>query len=167
MSEKKMIDPADVQELLNKYKVEKRLVSHGMLTGLIQDLRDLLPKPDFPEDMLGMWAEHPKHGRVLVCDLKPDGDGEVEIKFRDDDEFTGVSQKWVDPSTLSFPEQRPETLTTLEDYENAPEGTIVEYENNNMPYVKQSYLWGGVHDRMTLGELDGNSSRVLRWGWGQ
>lgn len=163
----KMIDPADVQELLNKYKLEKRLDSYGMLTGLIHDLRDLLPKPDYPEDMLGMWAEHPVHGRVLVCSAKPNKYKKVGIVIRDDDELTGVAHTWVVYTTLSFLEQHPETLTTLEDYENAPVGTVVAIDGNQAWTKTGPDRWCSPGGVARDADIACGIDKVLRWGWGE
>lgn len=157
----KMIDPNDLQELLDEYDSGDQ--DKG---ALINGLRALLPKPDYPEDMFGMWTEHAGYGRVLVCDSKPDGNGWVAIAFRDDRRRTGGVQIWVDHTTLSFPEPHPETLTTQEDYKNAPEGTIVARDHERA-WTKLRGEWraAGVSSN-DIGMRD-TASRVLRWGWGQ
>ena len=63
--------------------------------------------------------------------------------------------------------EHPETLTTLEDYENAPEGTVVaagrvwvKYETGDWRTTKMSW-WRMDH------HMKGAERRVLRWGWGE
>lgn len=61
---------------------------------------------------------------------------------------------------------RPETLTTAEDYKNAPVGTIVAL-NGSPPYLKSGKRdWSNMLDK-TFSEaaLAGLSCKVLRWGW--
>ena len=66
----------------------------------------------------------------------------------------------------------PETLTTVEDYENAPAGTVVAIASRDasrpLPMMKGSDgVWlmksakGRFNDHMA-----GDKRRVLRWGWG-
>lgn len=82
------------------------------------------------------------------------------------------------PAQADEPEQsepeHPETLRTVEDYENAPEGTIVvaasRHGSRPLPVMKGSdKIWlmtksakGRFNDHMA-----GTEHRVLRWGWGK
>lgn len=61
----------------------------------------------------------------------------------------------------------PEVLRTVEDYENAPKGTIVSSEGC-YPYAKShSGEWIALGDNATNEEMavDQLDRRVLRWGW--
>lgn len=64
-------------------------------------------------------------------------------------------------------DEHPETLTTLEDYENAPLGTVVEGEGK-LPWTRLEYIWketaGDVQNDVGMA---GTERRVLRWGWGE
>lgn len=63
--------------------------------------------------------------------------------------------------------KHPETLTTEQDYENAPAGTIVA-ENGESPYVKR-WLddWADRFGEKRSNEgMSSTSRKVLRWGWG-
>lgn len=64
--------------------------------------------------------------------------------------------------------EHPETLTTSEDYENAPEGTIVA-QNGCSPYVKQGLnRWKDTSDGIFSDKImAGTSRKVLRRGWGE
>ena len=65
-------------------------------------------------------------------------------------------------------ETQPRKLTTTEDFENAPEGTIVA-RNEDYPLVKngQGDWWDTYHNMYDEKELAGTSRKVLRWGWGE
>lgn len=64
--------------------------------------------------------------------------------------------------------EHPEVLTTLEDYENAPAGTIVAIGRHS-PYMKcgrnhwTNFLGTDISDK----ELEDVSRKVLRWDWGE
>lgn len=61
--------------------------------------------------------------------------------------------------------EHPEVLSTVEDYEDAPEGTIVAFDNGS-PYVKLGSVWvdRGGHLSPEFG-MAGTSRQVLRKGW--
>lgn len=63
----------------------------------------------------------------------------------------------------------PEVLETEEDYENAPEGTIIAASGwNTVPLVKRDGAWH--RDRLTFASEEmagGLPVEVLRWGWGE
>lgn len=65
-------------------------------------------------------------------------------------------------------DEHPETLTTLEDYENAPEGTIVA-RGDYAPYVKRGpNAWTTEYSSLAYDEDMARAPRkVLRWGWGE
>ena len=64
----------------------------------------------------------------------------------------------------------PATLVTVEDYENAPEGTIIAH-NNEFPWVKEGALWRSPvfwdsSNALAASVLHGPCT-VLRWGQGK
>lgn len=65
-------------------------------------------------------------------------------------------------------DEHPETLTTLEDYENAPVGTIAA-RNRFYPMIKQvPGVWLNPYgDELSDEELACDPRRVLRRGWGE
>ncbi|HCG2982321.1 hypothetical protein ACL1CN_10370 [Corynebacterium striatum] len=67
---------------------------------------------------------------------------------------------------ISEPEH-PETLTTLEDYENAPAGTIVAIHHHSpcMKYKRKKWT-NLLGTELSVKELADKSRKVLRWGWG-
>ena len=91
-----------------------------------------------------------EHGMVERRDLTPNGK-KYELR-----EVTG--------------DDHPETLTTVEDYENAPEGTIVASDGYlSTPLVKRYGKWCRDRIEFTAEDLDAVAEqlRVLRWGWGE
>ena len=65
-------------------------------------------------------------------------------------------------------DEHPETLRTVEDYENAPEGTIVAMPTVADVWVKAGGTWKqGEYKYRRSGYLAGTELIVLRWGWGE
>ena len=62
----------------------------------------------------------------------------------------------------------PEVLTTVEDYENAPEGTIVSGYSRSVSYKINHRRWeeSGLLGQFTGDEMAGHARDVLRWGPG-
>ena len=63
-------------------------------------------------------------------------------------------------------DDHPEYLETEQDYEDAPDGTVVAMHPGGFPLIKhdsiwKSFTWAGRSERMS-----GEPRRVLRWGWG-
>lgn len=81
--------------------------------------------------------------------------------------FTPNGKKYRLVEVTDKPEN-PETLSTLEDYENAPEGTIVA-RGDYAPYVKRGpNAWTTEYSSLAYDEDMARAPRkVLRWGWGE
>lgn len=63
---------------------------------------------------------------------------------------------------------QPETLTTVEDYENAPEGTIAVISIGlGYPIMKHFGKWWRNGISLTSVNISGGTREVLRWGWGE
>lgn len=61
----------------------------------------------------------------------------------------------------------PTTLTTVEDYENAPVGTVVEGKGK-LPWTRLEYVWKETAGtKASDAYMAGAPRRVLRWGWGE
>jgi len=102
---------------------------------------------------------------VMICnDYDTDciitGDG-----FTPRDELTPNGKRYELREITNEPEH-PETLTTLEDYEDAPAGTIVA-SNICLPYMKYELdSWtDNFGTTVSNEELVGGPTTVLRWGW--
>lgn len=106
------------------------------------------------------------HGNIRVCDVDQMGPGRPVLE----------SPKTITPNGKRYelrevgaPEEpaHPATLETLEDFQNAPDGTVISYAGE-MPLT----LVGGIWRRegfatQTHEEMAGDKCPVLRWGWGE
>lgn len=111
-------------------------------------------------DWVGDHADH------IMCYL---GDGNFDsLPFASLTPIPGTSLD-LTPRRESVPEstsEHPTTLTTEEDYENAPQGTIVAGDHA-VPWFKHYlgfWLACGVDDVETSAEMPLAARRVLRWG---
>lgn len=65
-------------------------------------------------------------------------------------------------------DEHPETLTTEEDYDNAPEGTVASMKGTNSVWVKgREKWWHGDYSHTDSYHMDDVPREVLRWGWGE
>lgn len=75
--------------------------------------------------------------------------------------------------TVSFGENvgvdqpdHPEVLTTVEDYQNAPPGTVLD-DRYAPPFTKANTdVWVNPYSRTSNEEMADSTFKVLRWGWG-
>lgn len=76
------------------------------------ELEAMLPKPTYPEHMLGLWAQHPEHGRVLVTEDCPDDDGVVRVAWVVAENVRVTNWEYTNVSELTFQHQvtRPEDV---------------------------------------------------------
>ena len=104
----------------------------------------------------------PHGANLLVHDLNS---GLTEIWDRDDATPSGKRYELVEVTDTP---DHPEVLRTLEDYEDAPVGTVVAL-NGCFPYVKKGRdVWTDTFDDTFSDYLmSGISRQVLRWGWGE
>lgn len=135
-----------------------------MLRGELEELRQQEPEPE-KEDLFGRWATHPEHGRGIIVSRKPDGDGDVRFAYRNGSYTDGVDTRFVLPESLDLD---PATLTTHQDFDKAPEGTIVEatmYPKDVAVKTEDGwYRTGGMH---AIAVEYMPTCRVIRWGTGQ
>lgn len=127
----------------------------------------------------GLCAEHPKYGTVGMLEKDTHGDillihaeeGRLRTRWTHPHHLTPLPGTHLDltPRSGSEPETTPDhptELTTLEDYRNAPEGTIVA-QDSDRPFVLIYELWMSSPTVMRdHDEMAGIRRRVLRWGWG-
>ena len=117
------------------------------------------------ESLLGRWATHPTYGRGIIASDKPDTFKEVRFTIRNDEFTDGADQLFVRFDDLTFD---PVTLTTTEDFEDAPEGTIAESTMYPKGVVVKTedgwYRAGGMH---AIAVEYMPTCRVIRWGNGQ
>ena len=128
--------------------------------GDMDSIRELLPKPN----LFGRWAEHPEYGRGIINSIRPNQcDTVVFTREREDDIGTEWSVVPLKVLTLD-----PVELTSLEDYENAPEGTIVADSFVNAYQKADTDEWVSVNDELSDSRMAFSGPwKILRWGWGE
>ena len=137
------------------------------LAGLKTHLQELKEQEEDkqPEPLFGRWATHPEYGRGIIVSYKPDGEGEVRFAYLNSSYTDHVDTRFVLPEHLDLD---PATLTTTEDFDNAPEGTIIEatmYPKDVAVKTEDGwYRTGGMH---AIAVEYMPTCRVIRWGNGQ
>lgn len=122
--------------------------------GDIAAIRDLLPK----ENLFGRWAEHTTLGRGIIISEHPDQ--ENFVKFVNGKSWSGVT---LDDLTLD-----PAELTTVEDLESAPEGTVISDTGANAYQKLSTDAWESRNDYLTAKEMAVSGPwKILRYGWGE
>lgn len=118
-----------------------------------------------PEPLFGRWATHPTFGRGIIVSVKPDGEGELRFAYQTSRYTDHVNTCFVRPESLDLD---PATLTTAEDFEDAPVGTIVEAtEHPHDVIVKNEVAWYKAGDQRAIAVEYEPTCRVIRWGNGQ
>lgn len=143
-----------------------------VLKWLKDDLTELKEqeKDKEPESLFGRWATLPKYGRGIITSIKPDSTGEVRFVYRNES-FTD-STEWIFASVEHLTLD-PATLTTAEDFEDAPEGTVVETGDMKICHKieKNAWLHSGsetVYTHLGMASLaECTPCRAIRWGNGQ
>lgn len=130
-------------------------------TGDLDAIRELLPK----ENLFGRWAEHPDHGRGIITVAYPDPDGKVWIARESENRRDGADWKRVPLEDLTLD---PVELTTAEDFENAPVGTIVSDSLTNAYQKAFDNQWESLNDLLTDKNMASTDPwKILRYGWGE
>lgn len=127
-------------------------------SGDIDAIRELLPK----ESLFGRWATHPQLERGIILNTYPDRNNRV--LFVHTKENNGAANlDWITFEDLTLD---PVELTTLEDFENAPEGTIVSDSYTNAFQKTDAYNWESVNDMLTHKQMAASGPwTILRHGW--
>lgn len=136
-----------------------------MLRGELEELRQQQQQKPEPASLLGRGATHPEHGRGIIASDKPDTFKEVRFTIRNDEFTDGADQLFVRFDDLALD---PATLTTQQDFDKAPEGTIAESTMYPKGVVVKTedgwYRAGGMH---AIAVEYMPTCRVIRWGNGQ
>ena len=145
------------------------------LLELHKQLKGLKDKPvAVPALPAGMrLADHAEYGRV-VTSPKPDQDGIYDLLVPKPKFETGAGWEYAHECELTFIDAEPakpthpEFLETEADYQNAPEGTIVAWEDS-LPWHKFDSAWLStvVYEGNNAKNMTGIIRRVLRWGDGE
>lgn len=126
-------------------------------SGDIAAIQELLPK----QNLFGKWATHPQLGRGIIISAQPALDNTIWFAR----ETSGSGKTWVciypDDITLD-----PVELTTPEDFENVPEGTIVSDSHTNAFQKTDAHDWESVNDMLTNKQMaDSGPWKIYRYGW--
>lgn len=155
----------DIKDLQLRIKSAESTLE--MLRGELEELRQQQQQeqPE-PASLLGRWATHPEHGRGIITDVEPNADGDVEFEFPDKEDWdTRTTSVMIEVDELTLD---PATLTTAEDFDKAPVGTIVEapmYPKDVAVKTEDGwYRTGGMH---AIAVEYMPACRVIRWGNGQ
>ena len=136
-----------------------------MLRGELEELRQQQQQKPEPESLFGRWATHKEFGRGIIVSYKPDSDGDVRFAYLNSSYTDHVDTRFVLPEHLDLD---PATLTTTEDFDKAPVGTIVEapmYPKDVAVKTEDGwYRTGGMH---AIAVEYMPTCRVIRWGNGQ
>lgn len=149
--------------MTNKTEVSVSLIKSGDLDAN----REPLPK----ENLFGRWATHPQLGRGIVINDRPD-----PINNEHPDPINGVwfaraeysgRRTWTEVH-LEDLTLDPVELILLEDFENAPIGTIVAYPQMNAYQKVFDNHWESRNAVFTDKNMATSGPwKILRWGWGK
>ena len=109
--------------------------------------------------MLSTWD-----GMIIVAGLQG-GEDDVWLASTRSLVPNGKRYKLVEDTEPDHPDM----LETREDYENAPEGTIVAFKSGagvDLKCNENDWRYTGMTGRDSDIDMCGVSRRVLRWGWG-
>ena len=122
--------------------------------GDLDAIRDLLPQ----ENLFGRWAEHTTIGRGIIISEHPDQ--HTFVKFAN-----GKSWSYVAFDNLTLD---PAELVTVEDFEGAPEGTVISDTGVNAYQKLSTDAWESRNDYLTAKEMAVSGPwKILRYGWGE
>ena len=129
--------------------------------GDMDAIRELLPNPS----LFGRWATHPTYGRGIIFTAYPDDAGLVGFSFEKENIFGGAEWTMVSPDTLTLD---PVELTSLEEFNNAPLGTVVAKPQGNSYQKVYADYWKSYDDGLSNEWMAAKGPwPILRWGWGE
>lgn len=128
--------------------------------GDIDAIRELLPKPY----LFGRWATHESLGRGIICSSHTAENERVAFAYPYKLCKDGSLWSWVAFDDLTLD---PVELTTVEDFENAPTGTIVADSEVDAYQKTDPYDWESRNDVLINDHMAANTWKILRWGWGE
>ena len=129
--------------------------------GDLVAIRELLPN----ESLFGRWATHPDYGRGIIISACPTAGGRVRFVYKDAEDTSGTCWDWIPLDSLTLD---PVELTTTEDFENAPKGTVVANSTGNAYQKVYADYWESYDDELKTEEMAASGShKILRWGWGE
>ena len=147
--------------------------AEGTLERLNAELTELKKqekgKQSEPESLFGRWATHPEYGRGIIISDKPDFGGEVKFAYHwNPEDEDPTTCHYVNLGGLALD---PVTLTTTEEYQAAPVGTIIEVCETAVARKISKQWWdrSGTQAPWSNVELSDEigTCRVIRWGNGR
>ena len=82
----------------------------------------------------------------------------------DENEWHNHEVTLITPLIPARPQDAPETVTTEEEYEALPEGSVIASRGGS-PWTRGVYAWTSGGESSPTAELAGTTRRVLRRGW--
>lgn len=129
--------------------------------GDLDAIRELLPETG----LFGRWAEHPELGRGIIVSVCLTTGESVDFVYKDGDAASGTAWDFVRLDSLTLD---PVELTTFEDFENAPVGTIVSDSLTNAYQKVFDNQWESLNDLLTDKNMASTEPwTILRYGWGE
>ena len=130
--------------------------------GDLDAIRELLPKP---ESLFGRWATHPDYGRGIIISAYPSRINSVWFARKTEDPIGRAWEKQIPLESLTLD---PVELTNLEDFENAPKGTVVAKPQGNSYQKVYADYWKSYDDGLSNEWMAAKGPwKILRWGWGE
>ena len=134
----------------------------GVFATLKRELEELKEEnlPSESESLLGRWATTSNGQRVLIISDQPDEFGMVTTINKDPDR-PRRNRNLV----LANLDVDPVVLTTEENFDSAPKGTIAVYVDGSWEvYVKTDIVWQVIGDTKLFRGCEMPTCRVIRWG---
>ena len=129
--------------------------------GDIDAIRELLPK----ENLFGRWATHSRLGRGIIHSINATESRHVAFAHPIEMNMDGSEVLWVNIEDLTLD---PVELTSLEEFNNAPLGTVVAKPQGNSYQKVYADCWESVDDALGNGLMAISGPwKILRWGWGE
>ena len=129
--------------------------------GDMDAIRELLPK----ENLFGRWATHSRLGRGIIHSINATESRHVAFAHPIEMNMDGSEVLWVNIEDLTLD---PVELTSLEEFNNAPLGTVVAKPQGNSYQKVYADCWESVDDALGNGLMAISGPwKVLRWGWGE
>lgn len=130
-------------------------------SGDMDAIRELLPKPS----LFGRWATHPEYGGGIIISAYPSRINAVWFARKTEDPIGRAWEKQIPLDSLTLD---PVELTTVEDFEDAPEGTVIAKPLTSACQKVCAERWESVDELFTNKELALSGPwKILRWGWGE
>lgn len=130
-------------------------------SGDMDAIRELLPQ----QNLFGRRATHFEYGRGIIFSICPDEAGLIRFAYENKRFTGGTDWECVYLKDLTLD---PVELTTVEDFKNAPGGTIVEATQGNAYQKVFDNHWESRNDVLTDKNMANSSPwTILRWGWGE